>query len=125
MDTLLATMKRYQPEHKFILSYNDSNKEFIRNIYKSGFMIDALLYDSSFGEGITPTQRAAPVFADVYQGYAGGLSPDNVMDELNKIGALVPLGKCFLLMPKGSLKVQTDIYLLRSATSFTTGFQME
>lgn len=61
MDTLLATMKRYQPEHKFILSYNDSNKEFIRNIYKSGFMIDALLYDSSFGEGITPTQRAAPV----------------------------------------------------------------
>ena len=56
-------------------------------------MIDALLYDSSFGEGITPTQRAAPVFADVYQGYAGGLSPDNVMDELNKIGALVPPGK--------------------------------
>lgn len=104
MDTLLATMKRYQPEHKFILSYNDSNKEFIRNIYKSGFMIDALLYDSSFGEGITPAQRAAPVFADVYQGYAGGLSPDNVTDELNKIGALVPPGKCFFIDAEGKLK---------------------
>lgn len=120
MDTLLATMRRYQPGHKFILSYNDSNKEFIRQIYKSGFAIDALLHDSSFGEGISPAQRAAPVFADVYQGYAGGLSPDNVTDELDKINAVVPRGKCFFIDAEGKLKGEDGHLSLAKCEKFVS-----
>lgn len=103
IDTLLSVMKHYW-RHKFILSYNDSNKEFIHKIYQSGFKIDSLLYDSSFGEGITPSTRLAPVYDDVHQGYAGGFSPENVEEELNKIDAIVPPDKSFFIDAEGKLK---------------------
>ena len=44
-----------------------------------------VLFDDSFGEGVLPETRKAPLFEDVFQGYAGGLSPENVADELAKI----------------------------------------
>ncbi len=110
MSTLLQTIRRYQPKHKFIWSYNDSNQAFIEQIYQSGFPIDALLYDSSFGEGIVPNERPAPVFADVYQGYAGGLSPENVKTELRKIQAAVQEQRNIFIDAEGALK-GTDRHL--------------
>jgi len=103
INTLLRTMTRCN-SHKFILSYNDSNKDLISRIYQSGFKIDALLYDSSFGEGVAPTERPVPAFSDVYQGYAGGLSPENIVDELKKINAAVPPNRSFFIDAEGKLK---------------------
>ncbi len=104
MDTLLQTIRRYQPKHKFIWSYNDSNQAFVEQVYQRGFPIDALLYDSSFGEGIAPSERPAPVFADVYQGYAGGLSPENVGAELQKIQTVVQEHRNIFIDAEGALK---------------------
>lgn len=117
--TLLSTMKRYA-RHDFILSYNDSNQDFIRQIRKSGFKIGALLYDSSFGEGIAPSKRPAPVFNDVYQGYAGGLSPDNVVAELEKIDTVVPPGKSFFIDAEGKLKGEDGHLSLEKCKIFLT-----
>ena len=69
-----------------ILSYNESNKALICEMYRDGVVFDCL-YDESFGEGIAPKERRAPVFADVAQGYAGGISPDNVKQTLDEICA--------------------------------------
>ena len=104
MDTLLQTIRHYQPKHKFIWSHNDSNRAFIEQVYQSGFPIDALLYDSSFGEGIAPSERPAPVFANVYQGYAGGLSPENVEAELQKIQTVVQEHRNIFIDAEGALK---------------------
>ena len=117
--TLLSTMKRYA-RHDFILSYNDSNQDFIRQIRESGFKIGALLYDSSFGEGIAPSKRPAPVFNDVYQGYAGGLSPDNVVVELEKIDTVVPPGKSFFIDAEGKLKGEDGHLSLEKCKIFLT-----
>ena len=117
--TLLSTMRRYA-RHDFILSYNDSNQDFIRQIRKSGFKIGALLYDSSFGEGIAPSKRPAPVFNDVYQGYAGGLSPDNVVAELEKIDTVVPPGKSFFIDAEGKLKGEDGHLSLEKCKIFLT-----
>ncbi len=117
--TLLCTMKRYA-RHDFILSYNDSNQDFIRQIRESGFKIGALLYDSSFGEGIAPSKRPAPVFNDVYQGYAGGLSPDNVVAELEKIDTVVPPGKSFFIDAEGKLKGEDGHLSLEKCKIFLT-----
>lgn len=117
--TLLSTMKRYA-RHDFILSYNDSNQDFIRQIRESGFKIGALLYDSSFGEGIAPSKRPAPVFNDVYQGYAGGLSPDNVVAELEKIDTVVPPGKSFFIDAEGKLKGEDGHLSLEKCKIFLT-----
>jgi hypothetical protein len=47
----------------------------------------AALYDRSHGAGILPATWERPL-PGVYTGYAGGLSPDNVAGELDKISAL-------------------------------------
>jgi len=84
---LLNLMQMYQSRH-FIFSYNEKNAEFIHEMYKLcnevGIEFD-ILYDDSHGEGIAPRSRKAPVFPDVCQGYAGGISPENVAEVLEQI----------------------------------------
>ena len=70
--------------HPIILSASQPNLPFIRKAYHHGLKFD-LLFDDSFGEGIMPDTRKPPLFDDVFQGYAGGLSPENVAEELQKI----------------------------------------
>lgn len=70
--------------HPIILSASQPNLPFIRQAYHRQMKFD-VLFDDSFGEGILPETRKAPLFEDVFQGYAGGLSPENVAGELVKI----------------------------------------
>lgn len=48
----------------------------------------SLLFDASGGNGITPKTWKKPI-KDVYCGYAGGLSPDNIEKELKRIEKVV------------------------------------
>ena len=73
--------------HPIILSASQPNLSFIHKAYHQGMKFD-LLFDDSFGEGIAPDSRKPPLFKDVFQGYAGGLSPENVAEELAKIEKL-------------------------------------
>ena len=82
--TLGKTMHAVE-SHPIILSASQPNLPFIHKAYHRGMKFD-VLYDDSFGEGVCPGIRKPPLFKDVFQGYAGGLSPENVVDELMKIG---------------------------------------
>lgn len=84
--TELSRLMTDFPRHRFILSYNDSNKAVVEQLYERGKNFD-LLYDGSFGKGITPNSRPAPVWPCVLQGYAGGIGPDNVAQVLSEIYA--------------------------------------
>ena len=84
--TLEETMKKVS-NHPIILSASQPNLSFIHKAYHQGMKFD-VLFDDSFGEGIAPDMRKPPLFEDVFQGYAGGLSPENVADELIKIKKL-------------------------------------
>ena len=81
--TLQKTMENIM-EHPIILSASQPNLSFIHKAYHQGIKFDAL-FDDSFGEGVAPDTRKPPLFNDVFQGYAGGLSPENVAEELGKI----------------------------------------
>lgn len=81
--TLNQTMKTVE-SHAIILSASQPNLAFIHKAYHYSMKFDAL-FDDSFGEGIAPDMRKPPLFNDVFQGYAGGLSPENVAEELTKI----------------------------------------
>lgn len=48
----------------------------------------ATLYDLSQGAGVLPSTWPLPL-PNVYCGYAGGLSPNNVADQLGKLDALI------------------------------------
>ena len=80
--------------HTIILVACLANLPFIKPAHYRGMKFD-LLFDESFGEGILPDVYTPPLFNDVFQGYAGGLSPENVAGELAKIGK-VAKGKIFI-----------------------------
>ena len=80
----LAELIRSFKGRKVILSYNESNARLIREFYRDGLRFDCL-YDGSFGKGIVPKMRQVPVFSDIVQGYAGGISPDNVASVLDEV----------------------------------------
>lgn len=84
--TLQKTMVGVAP-HTIILSASQPNLSFIHKVHHNGMKFD-VLYDDSFGEGVAPDVRKPPLFDDVFQGYAGGLSPENVGEELIKIEKL-------------------------------------
>lgn len=85
----VAKLIREHPENEFIFPYNECVKNKIDALHKTGAKF-LLLYDSSYGYGICPEKWNGPVYEDVPMGYAGGLSPENVVDNLNKISKVVP-----------------------------------
>ncbi|MBR2299621.1 MAG: hypothetical protein IJ870_03500 [Alphaproteobacteria bacterium] len=80
--------------HQVIVSASEANLVYIKKMYYQGLKFD-VLFDDSFGEGILPDTRKKPLFDDVLQGYAGGISPENVAGELEKI-AKVASGNVFI-----------------------------
>ena len=74
------------PYQEFIFPYNDNPKlqNFVQELNDTGVKF-SLLFDASYGAGISPSSWNAPVYQQHPQGYAGGLSPDNVIENLDKI----------------------------------------
>ena len=116
-DVLVKTMQRY-PRQDFILSCNKRNNRFITRIYNESSYKFLCLYDESFGEGIIPDQREAPLFEDRLQGYAGGLSPDNIIEELQKIEKLVDSDTEIFVDAEGKLKDANGKFSIAKAKEF-------
>jgi hypothetical protein len=116
VETVARMIKKY-PDQTFVLSYNDANAEFIKQLYATDVRFE-LLYDSSFGEGIVPKNRLAPVFADIPQGYAGGLSPENVAEEIDKINKVIPSNGQFSIDAEGKLKGEDGHFSLERCRNF-------
>ncbi len=67
--------------HDFILQHDGVNDE---TILKLGAELPVFpLFDRSGGAGVLPASWPKPIWK--YQGYAGGLSPENIEDELHRI----------------------------------------
>lgn len=69
---------------KYILQMNKSNAVFCMDIAIRNINNISFLYDGSGGRGIPPENWSNPI-PGYHTGYAGGLSPDNLKEELVKI----------------------------------------
>ena len=105
-DLLIRRIREYGENRRFIFSYNPENEAFIHKVYKEGLRDFDVLYDSSHGEGIASAKYLPPAFydEDILQGYAGGLSPDNIKEAINKIMKVVPYRRGFFVDAEGKLK---------------------
>ncbi len=83
--TVSNIIKSY-PYQEFIFPYNEKPdlRNFIHELNDTGVSF-SLLFDSSYGAGIAPSSWNAPIYKNHPQGYAGGLSPENVTENLDKI----------------------------------------
>ena len=68
----------------FIIQYNDRTKDAADALHKTGAKFD-LLFDASGGRGIDADAWRAPVSDKHNTGYAGGLAPENITGNLDKI----------------------------------------
>ena len=92
------------PNQRFIIPYNKENAKVVKEMHKYGIDFDCL-YDGSSGEAVLPKERLKPVFNEnVLQGYAGGISAENVYAELNKISKVVPKDREIFIDAEGKLK---------------------
>jgi len=82
----LISSNAEQNKARFTLQYYSTSAPFIEDLLKVTDNFD-VLYDGSFGHGKQAAQYQS-LFPNQLQGYAGGLSPDNIADELSKINAL-------------------------------------
>ena len=114
--TVSAMVAAY-PTHRFVFSYNPNNAAIIQELYRRGVIFDNL-FDSSFGEGMMPICREGIVFEDRLQGYAGGLGPENIKNELDKINDVNLLSAIVYVDAEGHLKGEDGSMSLNKARDF-------
>ncbi len=85
----LAYLIAAHPNQEFILPFNNGTKYKAEKLKQTGAKF-SLLFDDSYGAGITPNKWNAPVYEDIPHGYAGGLGPDNIAQNLDKINSVLP-----------------------------------
>lgn len=86
----LAARVGAQPEVQFILQYTDDKKDALLPLFRD-IPNHALLFDASAGAGVSPDKWSAPVPGH-FCGYAGGLGPDNIAENLEMIRKITPAG---------------------------------
>lgn len=77
---------------QFIFQHDGENNEIVKQWVEAGLGVP--LFDTSSGAGLTPSdlEETWPTHfgEDKYCGYAGGLGPDNVVEQLELIESKVP-----------------------------------
>lgn len=124
METLMTLIHNFG-SRRFILSYNESNAAFIHELYRRGARFD-LLFDTSHGEGVEPKERPSSIFNDVLQGYAGGISPENVTEVLDQIAeqeALVPNFVGVAIDAEGKLKNADGVFDIDHGRAYLSAAQ--
>ena len=101
------------PDKEFILQYNTNTQSAIASLYSAGARF-SVLYDASGGQGILPTSWSAPVYKSVSQGYSGGLSPENILSNLDKISSVVPAHHAVWIDAEGKLKTNNMFDVARA-----------
>lgn len=92
--------------HEFILQYNNNTKDAVEKLHQTGAKF-SLLFDASGGNGISPKSWQKPIYENHPMGYSGGMSPYNVMRNLDAINAVVPSNRWIWIDAEGKLKSQT------------------
>ena len=98
------------PNQEFILQYNDKTKDAVEKLHQTGAKF-SLLFDASGGRGIAPKSWQKPIYDEHPMGYSGGMSPENVMQNLNDINMLVPQNRVIWIDAEGKLKPEGEKYM--------------
>lgn len=85
LNALVELLKLY-PETTFITQDNNANVRVWQFIADLGIRNHAVLFDGSAGQGIPCSEWPQPL--PISCGYAGGLGPDNIVVELDRIAEI-------------------------------------
>jgi len=98
----LIAQVRAHPEFEFVIQYTDKRKNLLPVLKE--IPNHALLFDGSAGTGVLPGRWPAPL-AGHFCGYAGGLRPENIRENIEKIAQAAGDYETWIDMESG---VRTD-----------------
>ena len=101
IDDLLRQIKAH-PEFEFVIQYTDKRQDLLPRLLD--IPNHAILFDGSAGSGVLPGSWPAPLSGH-FCGYAGGLNPDNIRQNLEKIAKVAHGRETWVDMETG---VRTD-----------------
>ena len=117
IDKLLQVMQKFS-QIRFILSYCESNAGLIKEIYRRNAMFD-ILCDESYGTGVTPKKWSDIIFSDRFQGYSGGLSPENIQEKLVEISSAISADTVDIFVDaQGKLENEMGKFCIEKAERF-------
>lgn len=99
----IASLLANNPDREFIFQYGASEYNRIHRLDKTGAKF-SVLYDTSGGAGKLTKNWRMPLFENHPQGYAGGLSPENVSENLDKIAKVAGNRTDIWIDAEGKLK---------------------
>ena len=85
----VADIIRAYPDIEFIFQYTPKQKRRLDKLNCADVPF-SMLFDASGGCGILPDKWRAPVTQNHKMGYSGGMSPENVAENLKKINTVLP-----------------------------------
>ena len=100
-EKLLARIKAH-PEFEFVIQYTEKRKNLLPAL--APIPNHAILFDASAGTGVLPGSWPAPLSGH-FCGYAGGLKPDNLLENIDKISKAAGDCQTWIDMESG---VRTD-----------------
>ena len=114
----IARLIEMFPENDFLFPFNPYVQSKISALYKINAKF-SLMYDSSYGYGICPDRWNPPVYNDRNMGYVGGLSPENVAQNLEKISLVVPKDYTTWIDAEGKLmKPNSRTWDMKNVTNY-------
>lgn len=103
VEELALCISKY-PEIVFITQSNDANRRVIDGL--KDCRNHTVLFDASGGNGISPGEWPAPL-EKLTCGYAGGLGPDNIAEQMDMIDA-VTAGEFYCVDMEGKVRDSLD-----------------
>jgi hypothetical protein len=86
VESMITVLKQF-PEKEFIFQYDNVNNEIAHYVSKAGINC-SVLFDTSGGAGILPDKWPEPL-KNIKSGYAGGISPENIEEQIKLINSKV------------------------------------
>ncbi len=99
----VADIIRAYPNIEFIFQYTAKQKRRLGKLDHTDVPF-SMLFDASGGCGKLPKQWHAPINSNHKMGYSGGLGPDNISENLDKINMVVPANSNIWIDAEGKLK---------------------
>lgn len=99
----VANIIRAYPDIEFIFQYTPKQRRRVNKLDTTDTEF-SLLFDASGGQGKLPKKWRAPVMPNHKMGYSGGLSPENVYENLDKINLVVPANTNIWIDAEGKLR---------------------
>jgi hypothetical protein len=99
----VADIIRAYPDIEFIFQYTPRQRRRLKKLDATGTEF-SMLFDASGGQGKLPKAWRTPVMDNHKMGYSGGLAPENIAANLDKINLVVPANTNIWVDAEGKLK---------------------